>query len=135
MPPTFLDFAGVSIPDNMQGESLRPILNGETPGTWRTSMYYRYWMHCDANHNVYSHYGIRTQEYKLIYYYGKSYGLKGSFEHAITPEWELFDLKQDPFELNNVYHAPAYQSTVQELTRELERLQLKYKDDKIEHTK
>jgi arylsulfatase A-like enzyme len=131
--PTFLDYAGVPIPNNMQGESLRPLLNGETPQSWRTSMYYRYWMHCDSFHNVYSHYGIRTHRYKLIYYYGKTYGLKGSSEHDITPEWELFDLEKDPYEMKNAYHEAAYKEIVADLTKELEALQAKYQDDKVEH--
>jgi arylsulfatase A-like enzyme len=43
--PTFLDLAGVDVPADMQGESLVPLLRGETPDGWRRSMYYRYCMH------------------------------------------------------------------------------------------
>ena len=58
--PTFLDFAGVDVPDKMQGTSFRPLLHGETPSDWQTSLYYRYWMHADSHHNIYAHYGVRT---------------------------------------------------------------------------
>ena len=53
----------------MQGRSLVPLLRGEVPGDWRTSMYYRYWMHRDSSHNVPAHYGVRTRTHKLICYY------------------------------------------------------------------
>jgi arylsulfatase A-like enzyme len=129
--PTFLDYAGISVPAEMQGRSLRPVLSGDTPADWRTSMYYRYWMHCDEIHNVYSHYGIRTHQYKLIYYYGEAYGLAGSIEHPITPEWELFDLEKDPYEMKNVYEDPEYAETVKNLTKELDQLQLEFKDEGV----
>ncbi|TLS51831.1 sulfatase [Paenibacillus antri] len=124
--PTFLDLAGVDIPSEMQGSSLRPLLQGRIPDGWRTSMYYRYWEHMSQPHRVASHYGIRTQRYKLIYYYGQSLGMT-SYE-ATPPEWELFDLERDPRELNNVYDSPAYAQIVRELKEELSRLQAEAKD-------
>src|SRR5699024_12326388 len=42
---TFLDYAGIDIPDFMQGTSLRPVLEERTPADWQTSHYYRYWEH------------------------------------------------------------------------------------------
>jgi arylsulfatase A-like enzyme len=130
-PCTFLDYAGVPIPDEMQGRSLRPLFNGEVPSDWRTSMYYRYWMHLDEHHNVYAHYGIRTHRYKLIYYYAQALGTSGSVEEARPPEWELFDLEKDPYELNNVYADPAYADVVQELKAELRRLQREVRDEPV----
>ncbi|WP_374223947.1 sulfatase/phosphatase domain-containing protein [Bacillus sp. ISL-46] len=47
-----VDFAGVRIPKDMQGRSLRLLFNGTIPMGWRTSVYYRYWMHLDKYHNV-----------------------------------------------------------------------------------
>ena len=73
--PTFLDYAGIAVPDDMQGQSLRTSLGGETPVDWRTSMYYRYWMHL-AHFNIPAHYGVRTERYKLIYYYGEALGIR-----------------------------------------------------------
>jgi arylsulfatase A-like enzyme len=58
--PTFLDYAGVPIPGLMQGRSARSVLRGEPPADWRTSMYYRYWVHWDVAHHVWAHYGVRT---------------------------------------------------------------------------
>ena len=121
-PVTFLEYAGVDTPDDMQGRSIRPLLQGETPPDWRTSMYYRYWMH-KAHHNVYAHYGIRTERYKLIYYYSEALGQEGAIDEPHTPEWELFDLEKDPCEMNSVYHAPACAKTVAELKDEMHRLQ------------
>jgi len=131
-PVTFLDYAGVSVPEEMQGHSLRPIWGGKTPSDWRNSMYYRYWMHLDEHHNVYSHYGVRTERYKLIYYYGEALGTTGSLEENRPPEWELFDLEQDPYELNNVYGDSRYEGIVKELKAELRRLQLEVLDEPVE---
>ncbi|RKU19933.1 sulfatase [Candidatus Poribacteria bacterium] len=125
---TWLDYAGVPIPDDMQGSSLRPILEGETPDDWRESMYYRYWMHL-SHHHVPAHYGIRTHRYKLIYYYGEALGTSGSVNQSTEPEWELFDLEKDPNEMCSVYDDPEYADVVKELTAELYRLKEETMDD------
>jgi arylsulfatase A-like enzyme len=67
--PTFLDYAGLAVPSYMQGHSLRPVLEGPAPEDWQQAAYHRYWMHKDSIHNVFAHYGIRDQRYKLIYWY------------------------------------------------------------------
>jgi arylsulfatase A-like enzyme len=85
-------------------------------------MYYRYWMH-KAHHNVYAHYGLRTERFKLIYYYSDGLNQMGASDEKYEPEWELFDLERDPAELNNVYADPAYADTVRELKAELHRQQ------------
>jgi len=121
-PETFLDYAGIDIPDFMQGRSLRPVLEGNTPDDWQTSLYYRYWEHLSHEHRVGAHYGVRTHQYKLIYYYGESLGASDASDEKRTPEWELFDFEKDPYELNNVYHDPAYAEIVKELKDELYRL-------------
>ncbi len=118
---TILDYASVKIPHDMQGKSFRSILEGEEPENWQKAMYYRYWMHM-AQHNVPAHYGIRTDRYKLIYYYGKGLGTKGSLDVHTEPEWELFDLEKDPYEMNNVYNDVSYKTIVEELKNDLYRL-------------
>jgi arylsulfatase A-like enzyme len=128
-PETFLDYAGIEIPDYMQGKSLRPILEGKTPGDWQTSMYYRYWEHLSVEHKVGAHYGIRTHQYKLIYYYGEALGATDAIDEPRTPEWELFDLEKDRYEMNNVYHDPAYSETIKQLKEELHRLKKKVGDE------
>jgi arylsulfatase A-like enzyme len=122
---TFLDFAGVTPPAEMQGVSLRPLLRGRTPDDWRRSMYYHYYEYGDEGrggwHNVQAHWGVRTERYKLIYFYD-------------LDAWELFDLRKDPHELKNVYADPAYAGVVAELKAEIKRLQAKY-DDSLELTR
>jgi len=113
--PTFLDFAGVTKPDDMQGRSIRRVLRRRTPRDWRTSMYYHYYEY-PAVHSVKRHYGVRTQRYKLIHFY-----------HDID-EWELYDLRKDPREMKNVVDVPAYADVVKELKAELKRLRTKFKD-------
>lgn len=112
--PTILDYAGVSIPEDMQGESLRPILEGKTPRSWRQSIYYHYYDHPDFQfQDVPPHYGIRDERYKLIHYYPT----RGLEDHG----WELLDLKKDPLEMTNVYKNPEYRRVVKRLERQLER--------------
>lgn len=129
---TFLDYARIEAPEDMQGRSLRPLLQGKAPDDWRTSMYYRYWMHLDEHHNVYSHYGIRTDRYKLIYYYAQALGTPGSRDENRPPEWELFDLSVDPYELKNVYGLPEYEAATKELKEELHRLQAEVSDHPVD---
>ncbi len=113
--PTFLEYAGLSIPADIQGRSIVPLLRGEKPKDWRTSMYYRYY-HYPQDHRVQPHHGIRTERYKLIYF------------NKIN-EWELFDLQKDPHELRSVYADAAYGETVAKLKTELYRLKKELKDD------
>jgi len=127
-PVTFLEYAGVDIPEQMQGASFRPLLNGHLPEGWQTSMYYRYWMHL-AHHHVYAHYGVRTLRRKLIYYYADALDQPGAIDDPKEPEWELFDLEKDPYELNNVYDDPAYADVVEELKAGLCRLQQEAGDE------
>ncbi len=109
---TFLDLAGVEVPADMQGRSLKPLFLGETPGDWRTSHYYHYYEY-PGYHCVERHYGVRTAGHKLIYYYNRD-------------EWELFDLASDPTEMNSVYGQEAYAAVEAELKRELDRLRELY---------
>ena len=113
---TFLDYAGVEIPADLQGESFRSLAHGKRPADWRTSMYYHYYEYPHGWHFVKRHYGIRTDRYKLIHFYND------------INAWELYDLKKDPHELNNVYDSPEYAQLVKELKGELDRLQDKYGD-------
>ena len=122
--PTFLDYAGLKTPADMQGRSFRPNLTGKTPPDWRTSMYYRYWMHCSRP----AHYGIRTKRYKLIFFYGLGLGMKGAQKAPTKVGWELYDLKKDPKELKNVYDDPACASVTKDLKVELLRLKRALKD-------
>lgn len=126
--PLFLDYAGETKPDYMQGESFRKNLKKKSTKTWRKAAYHRYWMHADRSHNVCAHYGIRTDRYKLIYYYGQPLGKKGARKKTLTPEWELFDLKKDPMEMNNVYNDPKYAKTIKKLKHELLNIKATYDD-------
>jgi arylsulfatase A-like enzyme len=121
--PTFIDFAGKKAPEDMQGHSFKANVEGHTPKTWRKSMYYRYWMHNSNDHHVPGHYGLRTERWKLIYYYGKPLGMKGAFAPDTDPGWELFDLKADNREMKNLYGDPKYASVVKELKAELQKRQ------------
>ena len=67
--PTFLDLAGAEIPTDLQGRSMRPLLEGDQVDDWRTSMFYHYYEYPHGWHSVKRHYGVRTDRYKLIHYY------------------------------------------------------------------
>ncbi|MBP5772111.1 MAG: sulfatase [Bacteroidaceae bacterium] len=115
--PTFLDLAGVPVPDDIQGVSLLPLLRGKSsPKQWRDAIYYHYYEY-PAEHDVRRHYGMRTDRYKLIHFYG----------HDVN-SWELFDLKNDPHELHNLYGQPGMEALQQQLHRRLEALQIQYDD-------
>jgi arylsulfatase A-like enzyme len=129
---TFLDFADVSeAPEiaKMQGRSLREIVSGQAPKDWRDAVYYRYWMHL-AHHHIPGHYGVRDDRYKLAFFYGlpldASLG-RGKFGPS-TPGWELYDLEDDPHELNNVYEEPRYAAVVERLKKRLTQLKKQYGD-------
>ncbi|MDR0543360.1 MAG: sulfatase [Dysgonamonadaceae bacterium] len=126
--PLFLDYAGFPQPGYMQGESFRKNLEGKTQRKWRKSMYYRYWMNNDIWHHIPALYGIRTERYKLVYYYSQTLGMAGAHENNLSPEWELYDLKTDPAEMRNLYDDPKYAKLIKKLKKELLKLKEKYGD-------
>lgn len=109
---TLLEIGGAPIPGSMQGQSLVPLLRGETPPDWRDAIYYQYFEY-PGWHMVRRQYGVRTDRHKLIHYYE-------------IGEWELFDLVRDPEELHSVYDDPWYADVVQELKTKLARLRRQY---------
>ena len=113
---TFLDIAGADIPEDMQGHSLAPLLKGVTPADWRNSIYYHYYAYPSV-HMVPRHYGVRTEQYKLMKFY------------QFGEEWEFYDLANDPDELTNQYKNPAYADKIVEVRAELERVRTQYDDD------
>ena len=125
--PTLLALAGVDSPDFMQGRSLVPLLNGTQPDDWRTSTYYRYWMNY-AHHDVPAHYGVRTKDFKLIFFYGLPLDAPGARSAATKPGWELYDLRKDPRETRNVYGNATYTGIANELKAELLRLKDEFGD-------
>jgi arylsulfatase A-like enzyme len=127
--PTFLDLAGVDVPGHVQGRSFADLLRGQTPVDWPTSMYYRYWMHGDANHRAPAHYGVRTRTHKLIAYYNDPLGQPGGSGPVEEPAWELYDLVADPQETHNLIGDPAAAAIRDELFVELDRLQTAIGDE------
>jgi N-acetylglucosamine-6-sulfatase len=115
--PTLLDFAKAQTPSEIQGRSFRRLCEtGEEQADWKQEAYYRYWMHI-AHHDVPAHIGIRTKEFKLTYYYGMDFRDRG--KPRTPPGWELYDLKTDPLELNNVIDDPKYAAKVTQMKQRL----------------
>ena len=114
---TFLEMAGAEIPDDLQGKSLVPLLKGEHEGRFRDAVYYHYYEYPSV-HMVPRHYGIRTDRYKLIYFY--QFGV-----------WELYDLQEDPDELTNIYET-ADKTLVSEMKEKLKDLREYYDDNSDE---
>lgn len=116
--PTLLDYAGIKIPSDIQGVSMKELLANENKvkSSWRKSAYYQYFEY-PKWHNVQPHYGVRTECYKLIHFY---YNID---------KWEFYDLRNDPTEVKNQIDNPIYAKTIFMLKKEIVRLQKKYKDD------
>ena len=114
---TFLEAAMIEAPSDMQGESLIPLLKGNNSEWTRESVYYHYYEYPSV-HMVKRHYGIVNKDFKLVHFYYD------------VDEWELYDRKNDPNEMKNVYDDPNYKEIVKELTIELYELRKKYKDSK-----
>lgn len=112
--PTFLDYAKVAIPSDMQGASFRAVTSGEDL-TFRDHAYYTYYEY-PAEHSVMRHYGLRTDRYKLIHFY-----------HDLD-YWELYDLEEDPQEMNNLYGKPEYREIQSRLHKKLETVRQNYGD-------
>jgi len=113
--PTFLEAAGIQAPSDMQGKSLMPLLRGNTAGWNRDAVYYHYYEYPSV-HMVKRHYGVVTKDFKLVHFYYD------------VDEWEMYDRKKDPMELNNVYNDPAYASILENLKVKLAALRVYYKD-------
>ncbi len=111
---TILAAAQVEAPADMQGENLIPLFKGETDN-FREAVYYHYYEY-PAVHMVKRHYGIVTEDYKLIHFYDD------------VDEWELIDRKKDPKELKNVIEDPEYAEVLKKLELDLANLRIKYKD-------
>lgn len=115
--PTFLELAGVSVPNDIHGCSLLPLLKGEEWSSNRKALYYHYYEFPDE-HAVHPHYGVRTERYKLIRFY------EG------IDEWELYDLQNDSLELNNIYGKNGSEQLTDSLKTLLKELQLQYAEEK-----
>ena len=118
MPPTLLDLADVEIPADMQGRSLRPLMDHSRAVDWRDAIYYRYYEYPHGWHKVRPHYGVRTDRYKLIHFEGD------------MDVWELFDLQNDPNELENLYGSDEYGGVQDMLHRRLDELQIELGDSR-----
>lgn len=91
--PTVLDCAGIKIPEQMQGKSMRPLLEGKATA-WRDSVFYEYWV--DLVHSIPTMTAVRTDRYKLISY------------PELNDIDELYDIQSDPHELNNLAASPEF---------------------------
>ncbi len=139
--PTLIEMAGGETPDYMQGKSFADQLQGLSDEELREATYYRYWMHMASKHSNPSHFGVRTKQYKLIFYYGidrvpGGRNLWGGRNGWVTPiAWEFYDLKADPQEMKNEYKNEKYAAIIKDLKDEIirQRAQLNEGDAKYPH--
>lgn len=99
--PTFLDLAGLPVPEHFDGRSLLPLVHGDPVDDWPTELIAEFHGH----HFPYPQRMIRTDRYKLV----------------VNPVDcnELYDLAEDPDELHNRYHHPELAAVRQDLMRRL----------------
>ena len=118
--PTITDYTGIPMED-MDGESMRPLLEGEPTPDWRTDFLYEYYAYPDW-HMVKPHKGVRNERWKFIQYYDFP-----------EDEFELIDLKNDPEEKHNLYGDPKYDDVVKKMRQRLYDLRVRYKDEQVKY--
>ena len=115
---TFLEAAMIDQPNDMQGESLIPLLKGDFENWNREAVYYHYYEYPSV-HMVKRHYGIVSKEFKLVHFYND------------IDEWELYDRLKDPNEMKNVYNNPEYKKIIEKLTEDLKQMRIQYGDSDL----
>ncbi len=141
--PTLLALAGSSqSPTYMQGGDFSEFFSGGEVEGWREAIYYRYWMHM-IHHSVPAHIGIRTKDYKLIFFYGRHYDINRYGDYTLggfsktslivptVPGFELYDMRNDPKETTNLAEDPAYAAVMAKLKKELMALKWELGDSDI----
>ena len=113
--PTLLDLVGLPPPAHFQGKSLMTLL-GRPDVAWRSDWLYEYYEY-PGNEEVKPCRGVRTERYKYIHYFTE------------PQEFELYDLKQDPEELHNLYDDPAHAGLTRQLAARLEELRRETGDE------
>lgn len=113
--PTFLELAGLPVRGSIQGRSLQPVMDGTAPQDWRKDIYYHYYEY-PGFHSVRAHYGVKSDRYKLIRFYGD------------INAWEFYDLATDPDEMHNRIDDPAMQDVIATMKTRLEELRRDYQD-------
>ena len=123
--PTMLDFAGVNTPEYMQGTSFKDELeSGVENSSTKQAAYYHYWMNM-FHHDNPAHIAIRTKTHKLILFYGSAW----SNDPLTPPAWELYDLIDDPNEMNNIYNDSANKDLILSLKTQLKQMRSEYRED------
>lgn len=120
-PSLFADYANIKPPNFLKGRSFRNNVKGSTSPDWRTAMYYRYWLH---QSNRPAHFGIRTERYKLVFFYGQPLEKLGAHKETTKPAWEFFDLQTDPKEMYNAYENARYKEIIQTMKKELIKMRM-----------
>lgn len=125
--PFLMDYANASYLNEVDGKSFRGLLTGEIQD-WEDAIYYRYWMHL-THHDNPAHFGLRTKDYKLIFFYGLPLDATGALDEPTPAAWEFYDLRKDPYEMNNVYGQPEYEDLIKEAKERLFAMRSKVGDD------
>lgn len=105
--PTVLELAGVEKPEHFQGHSITPLLKGQTPEDWRDRIFYEYYWEYTFPQTPTVH-AVRTDKYKYIRY------------HGVWDTNELYDLENDPYEMNNLIDKPEHQAMIKGLRSEID---------------
>ncbi len=103
--PTILELAGVEKPEQMQGMSFTNLLQ-QKQVAWRDKVFYEYYWE-DAFPQTPTIFGVRTDRYKYI------------FNHGVWGINELYDLQNDPLEVNNLIRNHDYASIASSLRNDM----------------
>jgi N-acetylglucosamine-6-sulfatase len=113
--PTILELAGINKPKYMQGESMVKLMSGKKDKSWRKSIFFEYYVDDAWPYAGPDQVAVRTNQYKLVDNF-----LKDDID-------ELYDLVNDPGEMKNLINNAKYDDIENDLRKESERLQKKYK--------
>lgn len=105
--PTILDLAGLKSPQHFAGKSITPLFQDDQPADWRNRIFYEYYWEYTYPQTPTVH-AVRTDKYKYIRY------------HGVWDTNELYDLENDPFEMNNLIAKKEHQEMIKQLRSDID---------------
>lgn len=127
--PTILDWLGLPAPPQLDGRSLLPFLNGETPADWRQEVHWEYDFRDLHDLIPEKTLGLNSEQCTLAVIRGKSY----KYVHFAALPPLFFDLERDPDELHDRAGDAAYLPLVLAYAQKLLSWRMEHEDRALSH--